>query len=135
MGVGWAWGSVRGCPFCHLVSVDQHRVVRFGGLAEWYCRTCSLLKLFLEPGRRRSAASCTREKNPKAQNRDVMDVAKGHRMSGWQSQGAEVSWVLRLGFEFLVPHRDQERLFHLPLDRTRSLHVPTLGSDSPGSAV
>lgn len=25
----------------------------------------------------------TREKNPKAQNGDGVDVAKGHRMSGW----------------------------------------------------
>lgn len=58
----------------------------------------------------------TRQKNPKAQNGDGVDVTKGHRMSGRQSQAAEVSWVLCLGFRFLIPHRDQERLFHLLFD-------------------
>lgn len=35
-------------------------------------------------------------------------------MSGQQSLGAQVSWVLGLGSRFLVPRCDQEWLFHLP---------------------
>lgn len=49
-----------------------------------------------------------------------LDVAKGHRVSGRQSLGAEVSWVLGLGSGFLVPHCNQERLFHLPFRLKRA---------------